>query len=30
VENTIASVSRLASLGMQQTDQEIIRLMLES
>ena len=30
VENTIASVSRLASLGMLQTDKEIIKLMLES
>ena len=30
VENTIASGSRLASLGMLQTDKEIIKLMLES
>ena len=29
VENTIASVSRLAKLGMAETDKEIIRLMLE-
>ena len=29
VENTIASVSRLAKLGMAETDREIIRLMLE-
>ena len=30
VENTIASVGRLARFGMQQTDKEIIRLMMES
>ena len=29
VENTIASVSRLAKLGMEQTDKEIIKLMLD-
>ena len=29
VENTIASVSRLARHGMEQTDKEIIRLMLD-
>ena len=29
VENTIASVSRLAKLGMEQTDKEIINLMLD-
>jgi len=29
VENTIASVGRLARVGMRQTDEEIIRLMLE-
>ena len=29
VENTIASVGRLARDGMRQTDEEIIRLMLE-
>ena len=30
VENTIASVGRLARFGMQQTDKEIIRLMMEN
>ena len=30
VENTIATVGRLACVGMQQTDKEIIRLMMES
>ena len=30
VENTIANVSRLARFGMQETDREIIRLMIES
>ncbi len=30
VENTIASVGRLARFGMEQTDKEIIRLMMES
>ena len=30
VENTIAGVGRLARFGMQQTDKEIIRLMMES
>ncbi|MBQ2061922.1 MAG: serine dehydratase subunit alpha family protein [Oscillospiraceae bacterium] len=30
VENTIASVGRLARFGMEQTDREIIRLMMES
>ena len=30
VENTIANVGRLARFGMQQTDKEIIRLMMES
>ena len=30
VENTIATVGKLARLGMQQTDKEIIRLMLEN
>ncbi|MBR0230513.1 MAG: L-serine ammonia-lyase, iron-sulfur-dependent, subunit alpha, partial [Erysipelotrichaceae bacterium] len=29
VENTIASVSRLAKLGMEETDKEIIKLMLD-
>ena len=30
VENTIANVGRLARFGMQETDKEIIRLMIES
>ena len=30
VENTIASVSRLAKLGMEETDKEIIKLMLDT
>ena len=30
VENTIATVARLARVGMEQTDKEIIHLMMES
>ena len=30
VENTIASVGRLARFGMEETDKEIIRLMMEN
>lgn len=30
VENTIATVSRLARIGMEQTDKEIIHLMMET
>ena len=30
VENTIANVGKLARLGMEQTDKEIIQLMMES
>ena len=30
VENTIANVGKLARFGMEQTDREILRLMLDS